>query len=445
MKNKLGSSSAKPSPNEKRGALHLEDQGHQEMSAPHIAVEAEPAEPQCITVHRVLRLKLERPDEKIWRLLREVAAECASYANHVIDAEWCAVRGFRPPLDKDPKGKPNNPSKELRRRFTGRLSGDVYVAIEREARAQWRKVMGRSLNGWQGTPRFGANRAISVRATDSTGRPSGVHFVERGRDSKGNSLYAIKVLLLKKGEGTPDDHRRVTLNIVGHSARDRYQGPTLSLFASGERKIDRLNLVFHPKRGAVIAHLSYKRKILTPAFGERVATLGPLDVKHDRLTVRIWHDGERIVAPRDYSRRLYHMRTMKKHFDKLSRRYRYSLGRAKGSRRLLRKKLAGSFGEWARQLNHRWSAEIISWLATQGVCRLDVFPISDLDWPSHELIEMLKDKGNIVGIEVVKISEKTAPAENEVTYKSALAALKREQRRAGKMREAVRTLEHHLA
>lgn len=433
-------------------------------------------------MHRVLRLKLDWPGKDRWEQLRQVAAEVACYKNRVIDAAWCEANGYIPKQDestavqeleqmvaarnqiiRDAKALVNkdaergdvlkvlgtkkptgrlSPSRE-QRRFSGRLSGDVYATAEREARGAWAVAVKKgALGGWSGTPRFGAT-SIPIRR-------QGVQFTQSGtyarKDNPADLMprYEMKVLLLKKGEGTPEDHRRVTLEVSKHSARDRYQGEKLREFATGETVIDKVVLVFSPERRRLAAHISYTRKVLVPAFGERVATIGPLDVKHDRLTVRVWHDGERVVEPRDYSRRLFHFRKMKTRYDKIARRYRYSIGRSKGSRRILRRKLADSFSAWARQANHRWSSELISWLVTQGVNRLDVLPISDRDWPAHELIEFLKYKGEAAGVHVEEVAIDESPAADEVTFNAAVAATKKEQARAGKVREAVRTLANDL-
>ena len=426
--------SAKPSPDENGGNLHRADPGRREPSRPHIATEAGAAEPRCVTAHRVLRIKIDKIHAGMWNFLRQVAAEEASYMNHVIDACWCEARGFKPPGDDS-----NNPSKEIRRRFKGRLSGAAYVAAEREARSQWRKAMGKALNGWSGAPRFDANRALTINGNGAS-NPHGVQFIQVKTDAKGEPVYALKVLLLKKGEGTPEEYRRVALPIAKHSARDRFQGSLLAQFASGEIAIDKLTLVFHPEKRRIMAHLAWQRKVYPPVFGERVATIGPIDPKHDRLTVRLWHDGARIAPPKDYSRRLFHFRKMKRDYDKVSRRQRYSIGRSKGSRRLLRSKLARSFDQWVSQANHKWSAELIAWLATQGVCRLDVLPITHTDWPAYELIQMLRYKGAVVGIDVVEVSMEEAPREDETTYKAAVASTKKQQKRAKKREEAVRTL-----
>ena len=435
--------SGEPSPKNDRGDLHRGDMGRRESSSPQTLVGTGSAEARCITVHRVLRLKLENQKKEIWKLLRAVAAECASYANHVLDAAWMHARGYRPPEDG------TNPSRDIRARFAGRLSGSVYSAMERKAQAAWKKAARRSLTGWQGLPIFEANRSIAVRW-------DGVK-VER----LGDNRYALRVTLLKKGEGTPEDHRKVLLPIVKNTARERYQKEMIERFVSGEVKVDHLELVFSPKRGRVMAHLSYKWNLLLPPMGDRVATFGPIDPDRDRVTLRadgmLTRDGH--AQPLDFTGQLQHVRRMKDQYEQRARRMRWKVGRSRRKARTLRRKLtqreraretrlkdleAGGFTGWCKRYCDAWSRKIIDWCGGAGVGKLVVLPIGDGDWPAYQFVNMLKYKGKEVGIEVVEQSKEEADLAKDSTYRALSGEIKKQQRGAAKARKAFRTLQSEL-
>src|SRR5690606_17654256 len=52
---------------------------------------------RVVEVPRTLTLKLAKLDQPTWRRLRDLAAQAASYGNHVIDIQWAVARGFSAP------------------------------------------------------------------------------------------------------------------------------------------------------------------------------------------------------------------------------------------------------------------------------------------------------------------------------------------------------------
>ena len=361
----------------------------------------------------MLTVKLARLDKEEWKTLREIAAEAAIYANHYVDALWAQARGYRPPDEE------LNATRDARRKYKGRLSGAAYSGIERVASAAWGKASQQALSGWQGVPRFSNKDALHVRW-------DGVKIFVDSKDR-----YALDLRILAATEG-----ERFRLPIAINKARDRFQGATLDSFVDGSVKITKLVLNFRAKKGAAYARISYKRSMAIPPMGERVATLGPIEEERDRLTLRT--DFHTL----DFSRRLRNLRTKKDELDKAARRLRYRIGRGKGSSRLLRSKHAqvADFDTWATNYIHVWSRDIVDWCAKVGIGKLIVLPISDGDWPAWKFVKMLTYKGVEAGIEVTKQEVEDVNLADASAYRAVSAPVKKQARRASKVRQAARTL-----
>jgi len=197
-------------------------------------------------------------------------------------------------------------------------------------------------------------------------------------------------------------------------------------------------LVFRPKRGDLVAHLAYEDTIDLPAMGSRVATLGPILRGKDKLTLRA--DG--VDPPFDLSSWLFELRKMKDTYDGTARRLRYSVGRGNGSARTLRRKFVdyGKYAKYAKQQCHVASKRIIGWCQSAGVGKLVVLSITDQDWPAYDLVQKLTYKGAAVNITVV--DESGASLADASTDRAVTAPIKTAQRKAKRVREAVRTLTH---
>lgn len=391
----------------------LENRGR--LQRPQTASESKssiPPEPDVRQFDRVLTVKLERLD-KNWKILREIAAEAAVYANHYIDALWAQSRGYTPP-DKE-----LNATRDARRKYKGRLSGAAYSGIERVASAAWAKASRQALSGWQGTPRFSNKDALHIRWDGAK------IFI----DDKG--CYVLDLRILASGEG-----ERFLLPVMINKARDRFQGVMLDSFVDGSVRITKVVLNFRPKKGGTYARISYKRSMAVPPMGDRVATLGPIEDNRDRLTLRT--DFHTL----DFSRKLRTVRTKKDELDKAARRYRYRIGRSKGSSRLLRRKLAevADFTSWCKNYSHTWTRQTIDWCAKVGVGRLIILPISDGDWPAWDFVRMLKYKGAESGIEVVEQEEADLDLVDASSYRAVSGPAKKQARRASKVRQAARTI-----
>jgi hypothetical protein len=210
-----------------------------------------------------------------------------------------------------------------------------------------------------------------------------------------------------------------------------YQAEMLQRMATGELPISKGTVILKPGKHEVILRLCYALSTPLPAFGNRVATLGPID--RGRLFLRTECD------TRDFSGRLNTLLERKDSWDLIRRRTMAQIGRSKGSARKKRKLLAHlSWEDWLGTFLHQWSREIITWLHGQGVARLTIVGLETADWPIFRFVSMLTYKGADVGIQI----EREADLADASTERAVKGEIRKQRRKATKAGKAIRELTH---
>ncbi|HXE79317.1 MAG TPA: hypothetical protein VNK41_01070, partial [Vicinamibacterales bacterium] len=271
-----------------------------------------------------------------WDLLRALARESAQFANACLADYYATALGYTPP------------AVSVFRRMAGRLSGDVRVAVAREAFAVWRKHRARILSGAQRLACFDADRVLTCRAEHlSKGRRQRHAWIVQTGDD-----YALSVPLLGHAHGG-----RQVFAIVGDPRRDDYLRPVLDGLASGALRLLKVTMRFERPGRKVFALLTYASAIPRGlGAGTGVATLGPLEAD-GTLWLRFASGPPLNLTP--WIHRLVHM---KEHFSGIHRRLRARTRRSgPGHRQAYRAALvkAGSFEPWAQGELHRLSALIV--------------------------------------------------------------------------------------
>ncbi|HEX4683630.1 MAG TPA: hypothetical protein VH277_13010, partial [Gemmatimonadaceae bacterium] len=175
-------------------------------------------------VSRVLRVQLAPLPDAEWTALRALARDASRFCNAFLAQMYCAGT-----MD----GEARTAMAKLAYRHAsrvagGRLSGDVAVALSREAWTTWRKQGARVLSGAQRLACFDADRALVCRAEHwSKGRRQ-IH-ARMLADADG---YRLSVRFLAKRTGD-----RQEFAVVVPPVSDDYQRPVLEGFVDGRIRL----------------------------------------------------------------------------------------------------------------------------------------------------------------------------------------------------------------
>lgn len=397
------------------------------LQAPHTAIEA--ADNGEHAQQRVLAVKLDhRADPSLWNLLKELSWQAARYRNLFLRARWAEAKQ----LCVDPvKQIPHDVTKWIRRDEKMDLSGAAYSAAEREVAAIWQRHGKRILAGGP-LPEWKPTAALSIRGHKRRAE-SGVRLSGGGLEVDGKFVAHLQV----RSEKTSDGNKReggswVQIPVASGTVKD-YQAEMLHRMVTGEMPISKATVILKPGKYEVILRLCYALATPLPAFGNRMATLGPID--RGRLFLRTE------CETRDFSGRLHTLLERKDSWDLIRRRVMAQIGRSKGSARKKREVLARlSWDDWLSTFLHQWSKEIVTWLHGQGIARLTVVGLEAADWPVFRFVSLLTYKSGDVGIQVTREAELADPA----TERAVKGEIRKQRRKSTKAGKAIRELTHQM-
>lgn len=364
---------------------------------------------------RITTFRLE-PSKEHYALLRLRDAQAAQKMNRYSIQLFAERNGWRPPEDstKDTLTKHGRMEKDD-------LSSSIYVACEKRVQNDWKRIGKRIWSGVQvptyrkgclpfdsgGRPENGGNCGVKIIRTKDAGYAALLHIT--AKDSEGDNWIEVPI-----SRRTEIDERRAEL---------------AAQFADGAKHV--LSGQINFARDKVLLRVSFKVRRVVPKAGERVATVS--EFGDGRLLIRSEFESL------DFSSRLYAVKQKKLHWDGISRRFSRRSSRSKGSARRHREKLDNhSFSRWASTEMHVWSRRIVEWAIKQH-CGSIVIELTGGDWPAHDLIAKLKYKADEVGMKVTEAS-----LEQRATDRAVKAAVAKRQRRAKKLGDAVRELNHQL-
>lgn len=366
----------------------------------------------------MLAIKLDlRGDDTIYQLLRDLSWQAARYRNLFLRALWAEAKH----LKVDPtKQVPHDVTKWIRADEKMDLSGAAYSAAEREVSAVWKRHAKRILAGAP-LPEWKPTAALSIRGHKNRAE-SGVRL-----SLDGGGKFVTQ---LQARSGKSEGGSWVSIPVASGTVKD-YQAEMLHKMVTGEVPIRKATVIVKPGRHEVILRLCYALIIPLPAFGNRVATLGPVD--RGRLFLRTECD------TRDFSGRLQTILSRKEDWDLIRRRAMAQIGRAKGSARAKRKLLAHlTWENWLSTFLHQWSREIVKWLGGQGVAKLRVVGLEAADWPIFRFTSMLEYKGEALGVQVLREADLADPS----TERAVKGEIRKQRRKATKAGKAIRELSH---
>lgn len=374
---------------------------------------------ELVTVPRVLTVEIRDLDHAQWLDLLLLSRECAMFCNATIADHFARELGY---------GAPTGGS--VFRRFAGRLSGDVRVALSREARTQWRMHKTKILRGEGGFPFFNEKRSLVCRAEHmSKGKRQRHAWIER----IGKEHFLNIRLIGKNGEqvvGASKDGftygrkgERHLLKLWWKPQIDERNAPVMNGLASGDIRLLKVAITFKRPGKKVMARLAYEKRIELPPAGARKATIGPL-LPDGTLWLKI---GDRPLT--NYASYIHRLIQMKEHFEGLRQRIRARTKRSGTRHQQARRKALvnlGTFSAWSRGYLHQMSADIVGRLEKGGVGFLTIAPISLGELPLSALEEQLKYKcaERNIAIERMDLKDETTMAivEKGVAKKRATVA-----------------------
>jgi hypothetical protein len=364
-------------------------------------------------VSRVLRVQLRDLTDVQWRELRELAGEAARFCNLILADQYAQAWGYAPPTES------------AFVRAKGRLSGDVRVALQREAWTAWRRHRARIMAGTQRLALFEADRALVCRGEH-------LHHGHRQRHAQirfDGETYSLSLCLRAQTAGGRQEFALWWKPTVSEMVT-----AVLDQLASGGRLL-KVTLRFERPGRKVFALLTYERVIPAMRPGELAATLGPLE-PDGSLWLRMTIDGRAQTV--NYTDRVSRLLSMKAHFAGLHARLKRRMRRSgPGWRQDYRRALvrAGSFSAWAHGFLQQWSAEVIATCRRQGVGHLSLGPIEHQDLPMAAWREMLTYKCQEAGM----IVERFDPATPE-TARAVDRVVQKEGKRIAARRKALAVL-----
>ena len=311
-------------------------------------------------ISRVLRVQLAPLSDTAWTDLRALAREGAQFCNLLLAGFYVEAVGY---------GRPEGQSDF--RRFKGRLSGDVRVALAREAFTAWKRHGSKIRSGAQRLALFDADRALVCRAEHMSKERRQRHCWIAERE--GGVLW-LSAPLIGKAHGS-----RFESALVVDARTDDYVGPVLAGLAAGAIRLLKVSIVFERPVRKVFALLTYEKRIVAPQPGSATATLGPLEAD-GTLWLRFEDPRRNINLTGDVARLIH----MKRHFAGVHRRLKARIRRSgPGHRHEYRRALvrAGSFGAWALGPLHAMAATVTAALERHGAGSLAVGPVEHQDLP----------------------------------------------------------------
>jgi len=265
----------------------------------------------------------------------------------------------------------------------------------------WRRHARLILAGAQRLAMFDANRALACRG-EYRSKGKRVRCALLIRDGDG---YRLNCRLVKAVNGPRHDFR-----LWWKPQADDYVMPVLDAIACGKTRMLKVSFVFERPGRKVFALLCYERIVEVRSFGEKHATLGPLEADG---TLWLRMDPEhRAPILHNYTDRVMRLIKMKENFSGIHRRIRSKKRRSgKGHRQVYRRALlrAGAFSQWALGPLHEWSHDVIERCKRNGVGHLAIGGLTHEGLPMFALEGQIKYKAEEAGIELSRfdIKEKT--------------------------------------
>jgi hypothetical protein len=397
-----------------RGTLHASDGDGDNAVVPHTASGAStPGEDVRI---RVLAVKLDlRNDLALFQRLKDLSWQAARYRNLYLRALWAEAKN----LKVDPtKNIPHDVTKWIRHDEKMELSSSAYSAAEREVMATWQRHKKRILAGAP-LPEWRTTAALTVRG-------------QKDRATSGIRLSADPYVADLQVQGDKCEGGCWLHIPLACGASKDWQVFLLNDMAAGKVPIHKGSIVIRPERRQVMLHITYGVPIRFAKFGERKATLGPI-YTNNRLWLRTEYES------RDFTGRLVTLLKRKADWDGIRRRVLCQIGRRKGSARSKRQLLSKmTWDGWLQNWLHQWSRQIIDWLESQGIGDLTVIGLENADWPAFRFTQLLKDKGDEIGLVVHTEADLATPS----TSRAVDSEIKRQRRKATKAGKAIRELQH---
>jgi hypothetical protein len=358
------------------------------------------------------------PESKAtYSLLRDLSWRAAQYRNDYVRAFWAESVGYR----VDPEHKDKHDITKQVRANQPKLSSAVYCACENEALAVWKREAKRVMAG-KPIPEWRTTASLAIRGNRKKS-DSGVR-IELENDQ------FVAYLSLRSVDSPGGCWIR--LPVAKNTRRDEHQGDLLLSMISWETAIKKATLEIEPH--GVTLRLTYEKKYHLPTMGNRVATLGPL-MPDGRLSLRTE------TQRKDFTSIITSIASRKTNWDLIRRRIVAQIGWRKGHAKAKRQVLARmSWDDWLQTRLHTWSHDIIEWLVTQGVAKLQIQSIANGDWPADRLIHQLTYKGADQGISVVVDAELST----ESGYRAAKAEVAKVSKKVTKRARAERELLHQL-
>lgn len=373
--------------------------------------------PREITVSRVLPVQLAPLEDAAWTALRALARESATFCNKCLADHYARVLGYQPP-----------DGTSVFRRAKGTLSGDVRVALAREAWTTWRRHGVTILSGAQRLALFDADRAIVCRAEHLNKGRRQIHAMVR---TASDGRLVLTTRLVGASIGPRHQHA-----LVSPPANDRYVHDTLQGLAAGWLRLLKVSFRFERPGRKVFALLTYQMTIAVPPAGHGEATLGPLE-PDGTLWLR-WVDEAGRQRGQDHTAKIAELAHKKLHFAGIARRLRARRRRSgSGHRRAYRDALirAGSFGAWARGPLHQLSANIVATLRRHDIGHLAIGPLEFQDLPMAALIQHLGYKCAEAGIVLTRFDPVDRSTDRALTQ-----MLTKQQRSISRKRRALAVL-----
>lgn len=373
-----------------------------------------------ITVSRVLRVQLADLSEETWTRLRAMARESAQFCNAWLADAYAQRLGYAAPEES------------VFVRMRGTLSGDVRVALGREAFTTWRKYGSKILSGAQRLALFDADRAIVCRAEHMSKGRRQIHAWVEGEPG------GFRLSLPLRGK---DHGGREVFALSPNPKADDYVTPVLHGLASRAVRLLKVTLIFERPGRKVFALLTYEKPVDAPSAGASgVATLGPLE-PDGSLWLR-WTDQSGRPGLLNLTGAIATLIHMKTHFGGIHRRLRARTRRSgSGCRQSYRRGLvkAGSFGEWAKGPLHQMSASVVQTCLKHGVGALAIGPMEHRDLPMAALVALVTQKATDLGIVITRFD----PAQPS-TSRAITRPVEKQRKGIVKQREALRTLRDGL-
>lgn len=375
---------------------------------------------RIVTVPRSLRVQLVGLDDKQWLELRSLARESARFCNLVLADHFVRAMGY--------------PDHEVSafRRSSDKLSGDVRVALAREAFTTWRRNGRLIKSGDERLGLFRLDRALVCRGEHMSKGVRQRHAVITWNGTE----FSLSLRLVPEKVGG-----RHEFKLWFKPQNESYVTPILHRFASGDLRLLKVSFKFERPGRKIFAFLSYRLDVHVPAFGSRRATIGPLE-ENGEVWLRIESESGRL-RNFCYSHKIARLIHVKEHFAGIQARIRRTRRKTGPKhKRDYRNQLikSGSFSEWANSyFLHEWSREIVGELASGGVGYLAIGPMAFGELPMANLIEKIKSKCDAAGIELVPFD----PVEN--TSKQAIdRPVARKRRSIANKRKALSVLKEDL-